>query len=110
MRWAFWRKPKPVHIGSNSVDWRPGDIAECVQASWLYVYAPKQPQVGTRAMVADVVYGNVYGQPRYTMFGLSLIGFEGQWQADFFRKIVLPETEADRKVGRREPTHCREDA
>jgi hypothetical protein len=110
MWWPFRRKskPKPLpHMGPASVDWVPGDIAECVSDRWnpkaVAIAGVLPPKIGDRLMVRQVQYGiDLTGC--YTGFGLWFIGRGGiGYDAGNFRKIVLADTGADRKVARSRP-------
>lgn len=96
--WPFRRKPAPpAHLGPTSVDWVPGDVAECVDDDWCSDLSgddptDRHPVIGTRAMVIGIF-------PAGSQFYLVLAGFPNAWNAEEFRKVVLPETGADRVVG-----------
>lgn len=100
MIWPF-RKRKPVHVGPTSVDWKPGDMAECVDGEW-YPMHPADPKLGERLMVSDVRYGATRNG-QYLKFWLIFIGKPEAYQAASFRKIILTDTGADRKVEKRRP-------
>lgn len=63
MTWPFRRKrtpePEPKHFGPTSVDWVPGDIAECIHGGeWYCETGPVSgPALGSQAMVVEVFYG-----------------------------------------------------
>lgn len=103
MIWPFRRKQRnfiPVVTGET---WRPGDVAECVSSDdepWCDTAgkALSGPERGSRAMVLSVMHsGN----------GAALLKLTGWGSAFFcaaaFRKIVLTDIGADRKVSKRKP-------
>lgn len=96
MIWPFSRKPRPQVRPPLNEQWRPGDMAECIRDS-MFVAIGRGPRVGARAMVTSVFPG--YHRDGAPGWGLVLIGFPEAWDARGFRKIVLNETGADRKVG-----------
>ena len=111
MTWPFRRKrtpePEPKHFGPTSVDWVPGDIAECIHGGeWYGKTGPiSGPALGSQAMVIEVFYGRASAGARGTTFALRLIGMSPDlgWPCDNFRKVVLRDTGADRVVGKRAP-------
>ena len=102
MIWPFRRKRKPVHVGPTSVDWKPGDMAECISDNWRYKDNPN-PIVGGRFMVVDVkLLTDV--SVGVSCICLTLIGYTQRgYDSSAFRKIVLTDTGADRKVAKRAP-------
>lgn len=102
MIWPFRRKPAPpAHLGPTTVDWVPGDIAECIDDDWFIMGTAeppsfKHPVLGTKAMVLDV-------ESKPHGFYLGLLGFPELWNAAQFRKVVLTENGADRVVGVNRP-------
>jgi len=110
--WPFGRrKPAPPqHVGPDAVDWRPGDMAECIFCPPVEEQVVPWPEVGDRLMVTYVGYGmSISGS--FNAFFLVLLGMQHVgYRADCFRKITLTDTGADRKVGNtapraKEPVH-----
>lgn len=106
MIWPFRRKPKPPlpHVGPKTVDWKPGDMAECISSNWpMTADLEIGPKVGERLMVTSVIYGpDVFGFMQG--FGLMFVGYR-RWAYDAlaFRKTVLTDTGADRTVTKKAP-------
>jgi len=94
--WPFTRKPKPAIRPPLNEDWKPGDMAECIGDGWGDAKC-RAPTIGTRAMVSAVFPGH-FSQDGAPGWGLVLIGYGEAWDATGFRKIVLNENGADRKV------------
>ncbi len=92
--WPF--KRKPVHVGPTSVSWQPGDMAECINGVWPHPTGV-DPKTGDRLMVREVIYGADSG---LAAFCLRFFGpcTNSAYDTRGFRKIVLTETGADRKV------------
>lgn len=105
MIWPF-RRRKPVHVGPTSVDWKPGDMAECTQARWPVTGGPT---LGQRLMVSGVEYGSITlgSDVGCNTFALRFIGCPAAWCSTCFRKIILTDTSADRTVEKRIPKHHR---
>lgn len=104
MIWPFRRKPDPpTHVGPATVNWVPGDIAECIDAGpwWDAKGEIPGPELGSRAMVIEVILGTASGT-NTSSFALGLVGMpRGQgWASTNFRKVVLTENGADRPVRR----------
>jgi hypothetical protein len=107
MIWPFRKRRKPVHVGPTSVDWKPGDMAECVRDTF---HPPDvtDPKVGERLMVKAVSYkAGVLGEWE---FRLGFIGRRHRFPARAFRKIVLTDTGADRIVEKTRPVRTEEPA
>ena len=114
MIWPFRRKPaRPVHVGPTTVDWVPGDIAECIDPGprWNETGVIPGPELGSRAMVVEVFLGCT-DRGRTSAFALRLVGMpRGQgWASVNFRKVVLTENGADRVVGVDRPVRGKVDA
>lgn len=106
IRWPFRRRPRPAPppperppLGES---WRAGDMAECIRADWrLWPLVARRPRVGDRALVLAVFPG-ITPEGRLT-WGLQLLGYPAYWEAAAFRKLVLGECAADRRVTRKTP-------
>jgi hypothetical protein len=99
--WPFKRKPKRIHIGPQSIDWKPGDMAECIDGSWNR--CPEGgPKTGDKLMVLDAMYGNV-NDGVSSCFGLRFVGLREYYNVEQFRKITLTDTGADRTVSKSRP-------
>lgn len=97
MIWPFKRKPLSALPLVDEQNWKPGDIAGCVEAGWKLRGAPVEgPKIGSQSLVTGVAEGLCNGDPS---FGLSLTGWPlGSYRADHFRKVVLIDVGADRTV------------
>lgn len=109
MIWPFRRKQSPpsppaspTHIGPKTVDWVPGDIAECIWPGpwWHKDEIVAGPALGSRAMVVEVFLGSLSDGSPNQGFALRLVGMARGvgWNAVNFRKVVLTENGADRAV------------
>ncbi len=90
--WPFTRKPKPPVCSER---WAPGDAAECIDSDMESFMVNKgcPIRVGDRFLVTEC---HLYGGFLY----LGLAGYSDSWfDALCFRKIVLADTGADRRVG-----------
>jgi len=108
MIWPFCRR-QPVHVGPTSVDWKPGDMAECVSSTWR-APTPSDPRAGQKFMVRDVRYaiGDGGGVSCFFLFFVGDVATA--YDSRGFRKIILTDTGADRTVGKRVPVRAKVDA
>jgi hypothetical protein len=102
MMWPFKRKPVPTPPLVDEQSWKIGDIAGCVEAGWKLRGMPAEgPEIGSQSLVIGIYEGVCNGYPA---FGLTLAGWPiGSYRSDHFRKVILGETGADRKVTQRKP-------
>jgi hypothetical protein len=99
--WPF--KRKPVHVGPTAVDWKPGDMAECVENNGFHVEYGPVIDIGAKLMVRDVYYDVALDESNKQFFlkfvGIPNIGYGSRC----FRKITLTDTGADRTVAKSRP-------
>lgn len=115
--WPFRRKPAPPaapeHRGPTTVDWVPGDIAECISGGpWWNAKGPVAgPELGSRAIVVEVFLGSADGGDS-SAFALRLVGMPRGWgwASINFRKVVLTENGADRVIAKDRPVRRGVDA
>lgn len=101
MFWPFKRKSKLPFLQPKTT-WSVGDIAECTDTFELKVPVPLVPSIGSQAMVLDV-RELVRMEGDYKVVYLRLLGYETYWTEHSFRKVLLSETGADRKVSACKP-------
>lgn len=82
--WGKKNKMPPINE-----DWRVGDLAACIDGSWLQRPGPSP---GAIHKVTVVIAGRFRGSNE-PAWGLGLIGWTGHWDATAFRK-VQPDAEA----------------
>lgn len=83
MIWPFRRKPKQLQRPPINEDWRPGDLAYCLNGDWSPSGGPAKGEI---CRVADVFPGfnSVTNEPGW---GLRLEGWKPAYAATSFRKV-----------------------
>ena len=85
MIWPFRRRRKEKPLPPINEDWRPGDLAECIDGRPWSGDGPG-PAKGQISRVTRVTIDKLQttGEPAY---GLGLEGFAGLYNAAYFRKL-----------------------